>query len=143
MMAVEYSAPLVQTVADNGNILFTASNPRFGVRSINWREGAGIISLAGASGQCRAQYLVDFSANIAVAAGGTVGPISVALSLGGEPLPASTAIVTPAAVGDFWNVRVQALVDARCGCCEQISVRNTSGTPIDVQNAVLIVERKA
>jgi hypothetical protein len=143
MMAVEYSAPLVQTVADNGNILFTASNPRFGVRSINWREGAGIISLSGACGQCRAQYLVDFTANIAVAAGGTVGPISVALSLGGEPLPASTAIVTPAAVGDFWNVRVQALVDARCGCCEQISVRNTSGTPIDVQNAVLIVERKA
>lgn len=143
MMAVEYSAPLVQTVADNGNILFTASNPRFGVRSVNWREGAGIISLAGASGQCRAQYLADFTANIAVAEGGTVGPISVALSLGGEPLPASTAIVTPAAVGDFWNVRVQALVDTRCGCCEQISVRNTSGTPIDVQNAVLIVERKA
>lgn len=142
-MAVEYSAPLAQTVAANSNILFTASNPRFGVRSVNWREGAGIISLAGASGQCRAQYLVDFTANIAVAAGGTVGPISVALSLGGEPLPASTAIVTPAAVGGFWNVRVQALVDARCGCCEQISVRNTSGTSIDVQNAVLIVERKA
>lgn len=142
-MAVEYSAPLLQTVVPNGNILFTASNPRCGVRSINWREGSGIINVNGASDQCRAQYIAEFTANIAVAEGGTVGPISVALSLGGEPLPASTAIVTPAAVGDFFNVHVQALVDARCGCCAQISVRNTSDTAIDVQNATLIVERKA
>lgn len=142
-MAVEYSAPALQTVAPNGNILFTASNPRYGVRSVNWREGAGIVELSGASCQCRAQYIVEFTANIAVAAGGTVGPISIALSIGGEPLAASTAIVTPAAIGDYWNVHVQALVDARCGCCERISVRNTSATTIDVQNANLIVERKA
>lgn len=142
-MAVELTAPALQTVTENGNILFTASNPRCGVRSINWREGSGIVDLSGASHQCRAQYIVEFTANIAVAEGGTVGPISVALALGGEPLLSSTAIVTPAAIGDFWNVHVQALVDARCGCCEQVSVRNTSATAIDVQNANLIVERKA
>lgn len=143
MMAVEYSAPLVQTVAENGNILFTASNPRCGVRSINWREGSGIVDLSGASHQCRAQYIAEFTANIAVAAGGTVGPISVALAIDGESLSASTAIVTPAAVGNFFNVHVQALVDVRCGCCARISIRNTSATAIDVQNATLIVERKA
>ncbi|MBQ7930543.1 MAG: hypothetical protein IJ334_05955 [Clostridia bacterium] len=142
-MAVELTAPVLQTVAENGNILFTAINPRCGVRSISWREGSGIVDLSGATRQCRAQYIVEFTANIAVAESGTVGPISVALALGGEPLLASTAIATPAAIGDFWNVHVQALVDARCGCCEQVSVRNTSATAIDVQNASLIVERKA
>lgn len=40
-----------------------------------------------------------FGGNIAIATGGTVTPISVAIAINGEPLPATTMTVTPAAVG--------------------------------------------
>ena len=42
--------------------------------------------------------------NIAIPTGGAVSPISIALSVSGEPLASATAIVTPAAVEDYFNV---------------------------------------
>ena len=51
------------------------------------REGSGLVTLRGlTSGQCRARFKVSFGGNIAIPTGGTVGPISVALAVGGEPL---------------------------------------------------------
>jgi hypothetical protein len=86
---------------------------------------------------------VWFGANIAVPTGGTVGEISIALSIDGEELGASTAIVTPAAVEEFFNVSVAAYIPVERGCCVTVAVENTSDQAINVQNANLIIERIA
>ena len=52
-------------------------------------------------------------------------------------------IVTPAAVGEYFNVAGGVFLDVPAGCCTQVSVRNTSVGAVDVQNANLIVERVA
>lgn len=76
-------------------------------------------------------------------ADGTAAPIQLSLALDGEPLASTTMIFVPAAVGDFGNVFSAVFVDVPKGCCEQISVKNTSTVPIEVQNSNLIVERVA
>lgn len=138
----EFTAVAVQTVAANQNVLFTET-PICGGRGIYHREGSGIVTAKGNTGQCRARYRVTFGANIAVPTGGTVEAISVAIALNGEPLASATAIVTLAAVEEFFNVSLSVFVDAPCGCCTDISVENVSTQPILVQNANLIVERVA
>ncbi len=138
----EYTYIPIQLVEDNANVLFDAEPVR-GSPAIYHRDGSGIVTLRGNTNQCRARYKVTFGGNIAVPEDETVGPISVALSIEGEPLGSATAIVTPAAVDEYFNVFVAAFIDVFCGCCVTIGVRNTSGIPINVQNANLIVERVA
>ena len=111
--------------------------------SIVHREGAGIVTLRGLTNQCRARYKVSFGANIAIPTGGTVEAISLAIAVNGEPLVSATAIVTPAAVGDYWNIFVSANVDVPRGCCLTVAAENTSGQAINVANANMIVERVA
>lgn len=139
----QYSANAVQTVALNQNILFT-DTPVRGNCFIMHREGSGIVSLRAPQNQC-ARFLVEFSGNIAVAAtGGTVGPISVAIAVDGEPLLSSNMIVTPTAAGAYFNVSSQEYINVPCGCCATVAVENTSAeSPIDVQNANLTVTRVA
>ena len=91
--------------------------------------------------QRTANYLVDFGANIAIPTGGTVGAISVAITIDGSTLPASTMTVTPAAVEEFFNVSRAINAGIFAGCCESIAVRNTSDQPILVQNANIIITR--
>lgn len=52
-------------------------------------------------------------------------------------------IQTPAAANEFNNVASAIFLDVPAGCCTQISVKNISTQPINVQNANLIVERVA
>lgn len=111
--------------------------------SIVHREGAGIVTLRGLTNQCRARYKVSFGANIAIPAGGTVEAISLALAVNGEPLVSATAVVTPAAVGDYGNIFVSANVDVPRGCCLTVAAENISGQAINVANANMIVERVA
>ena len=75
-MAVELTAPAVQTVQYGGNVLFTDAPVRCNRGYVVHRDGAGIITLRGVNCQCRARYKVTFGGNIAIAAGGTVAPIS-------------------------------------------------------------------
>ncbi len=140
---MEITANAVQTVQPASNILFTET-PVSGCCNIRHREGSGLVTLRGqTSGQCRARYRVSFGGNIAVAEGGTVGPISVAIAIDGEAVGPTTMIVTPAAVGEYFNVFGAIFIDVPKGCCFTVSVRNTSATAIDVQNANLIAERVA
>lgn len=111
--------------------------------SIVHREGAGIVTLRGLTNQCRARYRVSFGANIAIPTGGTVEAISLAIAVNGEPLVSATAVVTPAAVGDYGNVFVSANVDVPRGCCLTVAAENTSGQAINVANANMTVERTA
>ena len=139
----EYTANAAQTVAANQNILFTDTAVP-GNCSITHREGSGLVTLRGLTQcQARARYKVSFGGNIAIPTGGIIGPISIALAINGEPVASTTAIVTPAAVEEYFNVFSSIFLDIPKGCCSQISVENVSGESILVQNANLIVERVA
>ena len=139
---MEVTANALQTVAENQNVLFI-DTPVGGCCSILHREGSGLVTLRGVTSQCRARFKAFFSGNIAIPTGGTVSAISLALAINGEAVAATTMIQTPAAVAEFANVATAIYVDVPAGCCLTLSVRNTSGQAIDVQNANLIVERVA
>ena len=136
----------VQVVQPNQNVLLDSSIP-CNKGYVLHREGAGIVTLRGAANGCNsfARYQVTFNGNIAIPTGGTVGPISIALAIDGEPVQTSKAIVTPAAVGDYSNVTSTAIITVPKCCCYTVAVENTSvdGTNIEVQNANLVVTRIA
>ena len=143
-MAAEYSAVADQTVAVDDNILFGNGNRACRKGFVQHRDDSGIFFLKGATNGCRAVYRVTFNGNIAIATGGTVEPISVALTINGEELGNALATVTPAAIGDFFNVSVATFIDIPCGCCVTVSVENVSDTTaIDVSNANIIFDRVA
>lgn len=139
---MEIIANAVQTVAANQNVYFT-DKVTDGNCCIMHRDDSGLVTLKGVTNQCRARYKVSFGGNIAIATGGTIEAISLALTIEGEPVGATTMTVVPAAVGDFWNVFSTVFIDVPRGCCVTASVRNISTQAIDVQNANLIVERVA
>ena len=138
----EFTAVTEQEVQTNRSIIYNEVAVS-GNCSILHREGSGIVTLRGITNQCRARFKISFGANIAIPDGGTVGEISVAIAISGEPLGASTMIVTPAAVEEYQNVYASAFIDVPKGCCVQVSVDNTSIQEILVQNANLIIERTA
>ena len=138
----EFTAIALTEVAENQNILFTET-PVPATKGILHRAGSGIVRVGGNGSQVRARYLVAFSGNIQIPTGGTVGEISLAISIDGEPLASTQMIVTPAAVENLFNVSAQAYIDVACGCCAIIAVQNTSDQAIEVQNANLIVVRVA
>lgn len=82
-------------------------------------------------------------ADIAIPTGGVVAPITLAIATNGEGVNSSNMIQTPAAANEFNNVASAIFLDVPAGCCTQISVKNISTQPINVQNANLIVERVA
>ena len=154
----EFTQNAVQTVNPNQPVtLVTSIGCPKGY--VYHRNGSGIVTLRGITNNCFARYQVTFNGNIAIPDGGTVGPISVALAIDGEPILTSRAIVTPAAAADnpptqnnFFNVTSTALITIPKGCCFNVSVENTSesATPattpapvILVQNANLTVTRIA
>ena len=143
-MAAEYSAVAVLTVAVDDNILFDNGSRACRKGFVQHRDDSGIFFLKGATNGCRAVYRVTFNGNIAISTGGTVEPISVALTINGEELGNATATVTPAAIGDFFNVSVTTFIEIPCGCCVTVSVENVSDTTaIDVTNANIIFDRVA
>lgn len=143
----EFTYNPVQTVEANQPVLLNTSIP-CNKGYVFHRNESGVVTLRGiVNNPCApfARYQCTFNANIAVSTGETVGPISVALAISGEPLLTSRAIVTPAAVGDYFNVTSTAFVTVPAGCCSEISVENVSadGVTIDVQNSNLVVARVA
>lgn len=142
----EYVANAVQTVTSTQNVLFTEDVDPCRRGYVLHRQGSGLFTLRGVVNNpnaCSAKYKVSFGANIAIATGGTVEPISMALAIDGEPIPTSQAIVTPAAVGDYWNIYESIYISVPRGCCYTIAVENTGEQAIDVINANIIIERTA
>lgn len=139
---MEIIANALQTVQANQNVYFTET-PVCGGPSVLHREGSGLVTLRGQTNQCRARFRVAFGGNISIPTGGTVGPISLAISLEGEALQPTTMTVTPAAVEEFFNVYASTFINVPRGCCVTVSVKNISTQSIDVQNANLIIERVA
>ncbi len=149
----EYVYNPVQLVQPNQNVLLQSSIP-CNRGYVYHRDGSGILTLRGIVNNacgCFARYQVTFNANIAVPTDGTVGPIAVALAIDGEPIQTSRAIVTPAAVDEYFNVTSTAIITVPRGCCFNIAVENASfgataadpATAINVQNANMTVTRIA
>lgn len=147
----EYSNSTDQIVNPGESIVFTIADVPCERGFVRWRAGSGAFNLSGwvlnkrSSCGCRknnnALYLVDFSANIAVPTGETVGAISVAFALDGVTLANSTMEVTPAAVEEFFNVSRATTIPIWRGCCQTVTVRNTSEIPISVSNPNIIFSR--
>lgn len=136
----EFANTFVQQIAANANAVFTEA-PVQPKGCVVHRDGSGVITLRGITNQCFARYLVVFGGNIAIPTGGTVGEISIALSVDGEALGSATATVTPAAVENFFNVSAFAYVDVPRGCCVTIGVKNVNTQTIELSNANLAVTR--
>ena len=93
-------------------------------------------------------------ANVQIPEGGAVTPIALALTVNGSVIPESVAIVTPAAVGDYWHIHTDATITVPCGCCVTVSAVYYDGTEDDPatpptpsitvrRNAAINVERIA
>ena len=139
---MEIIANAIQEVTANQNVYFTDTVTCGGL-TVTHRDDSGLVTLRGLTNQCRARFKVTFGGNIAVPTGGTVGPISLAIAIDGEPVRSTTMTVTPAAVEEYFNVFSAIFVDVPRGCCLTVSVQNITATAIEVQNANLIIERVA
>ena len=150
----EYTYNPIQLVEPDQNVILNDNIP-CNRGYVLHREESGIVTLRGIVNNprcCFARYQVTFNGNIAVPEDGTVGPIAIALAIDGEPILTSRAIVTPAAVDEYFNVTSTAIITVPRGCCFSLSVRAVSGvtdpagTPapaIDVINSNLVVNRVA
>lgn len=138
----EFTASNIQTVAAGQNVPLTetaaSSKP-----CIVHREGSGQVTLRGLTNQNRARFKVAFGGNIAIPTGGTVEAITAALAINGEALASATATVTPAAVENYFNIYVSAIVEVPRGCCLTVGMRNTSTQAVNFANSNLTVERVA
>ena len=149
----EYAYNPIQLVEPGQNVILDTVIP-CNKGYVYHRNQSGIVILRGivnCPNACFARYQVTFNGNIAIPEGGTVGPISVALAIDGEPVQTSRAIVTPAAVDEYFNVTSTAIITVPKGCCFSVAVENTSAPAtaggvapeINVQNANLTVSRIA
>ena len=130
-MAAEFVNNEEQLVASGSNLLLLDSiKCPYGY--VVHDNGTGIISLKYVSKNvpvCRCStpmtnYRVTCNCNIAIPTGGTVGAIAIAIAENGEEIPTSKAIVTPAAVEEFWNVSVDKIISVPYGCCPSIAIEN-------------------
>jgi len=150
----EFTYNPIQLVEANQNVVLNNSiecNKGY----VLHRNESGIVILRGIVNNptsCFARYQVTFNGNIALPTDATVGPISIAIALDGEPLQTSKAIVTPTVVDSYFNVTSTAIITVPKGCCFTVAIENTSSsatpgtTPapsINVQNANLTVSRIA
>ena len=151
-MAAEYLANAVQEVSLNAPVVFSASIPC--TKGYVYHEDeTGIFILRGiTSGQCFATYRVTYNGNVAIPAGGAVGPVALALTVNGEPRLTSRAIYTPAAVDEYGNLTSTAIIKVPRGCCFSLSVEYVQATDdpavvptpiVEVQNSNLVVDRIA
>ena len=156
----EYAYNPYQVVEPNQNVILDTVIP-CNKGYVYHRNASGIVILRGivnCATSCFARYQVTFNGNIALLNGATVGPISVALAIDGEPIQTSKAIVTPAAAAEnpptadnFFNVTSTAIITVPKGCCFSVAVENTSAPAaaggvapeIVVSNANLTVSRIA
>lgn len=147
----EWTNVAVQTVNPGESIVFTENPVPCNRGLILHRDDSGAFLMKGIdnsvpNGCCcnrnrAVNYMADFGANIAVPTGSTVGAISVAFAVDGNTLAGTEMEVTPAAVGQYFNVSRAANVPIWRGCCQTLSIRNTSSIPILVENANLVLSK--
>ena len=154
-MAAEYSAIANQNILPGQPMIFQDSPVPNDYGYIFHRDGSGIFRLASRTNRifggcckcCRrlleSQYRISFGANVAIPEGGAIEPITMALAIDGVIDQASLMEVTPAAVGQYWNIGTDIIIAVPSICrCETVSVVNagTAATGIDARNGTIIIE---
>ena len=142
----EYRMNAIQTVPAGGTIVF--SNDFFPCNKglIVHQNDSGLFQVRGIVNNPCAEYgklKINFGANIAVPTGGTVEAITLAITVNGVTEPATTMISTPTAVEEFNNVSREVEIPIPRGCCQNVAVTNTSTQDIEVQNAIIDLDRIA
>lgn len=92
---------------------------------------SGVLTLKGNTCNKFARYEVTVQGNVAVPTGEAVTPIALGISVNGSVIPESVAIVTPAAVGDYWHINTSVPITVPCGCCVSVSAAYVDGTEDD------------
>ena len=148
----EYLANAIQNVSLDNPVIFSASIP-CNRGYVYHEDETGIFILRGVTNNCFARYQVTFNGNIAIPTGGTITPISVAITVSGEARPTSRSIYVPTVVETYGNVTSTAIITVPKGCCFSVSVRYIDATTddpatvptpvIEVQNANLTITRIA
>ena len=126
----EYVTTTDALVALNGTIPFNAVSIPCGSGNVV-PLAVGILNLRGSASNRFARYNVGVKANVQIPTGGAVTPIALAIALNGAVIPESVAIVTPAAVGDYWHINTEIPVTIPCGCCGTVSAVYVDGTEDD------------
>lgn len=142
----EYRYPAEQTVQPGGTVIFSNDSFPCGNGSIIHQDDSGVFIARGVVKNPYAaigRLSVDFGANVAIPTGGTVEEITLAVSVGGAPEPASTIRITPTAVDVYENVSRSIEVPIYRGVSQYISVTNTSSQPIILTNAIIDLVRTA
>lgn len=106
----------------------------------------GILNLNGNTSNRFARYDVTLQGNIQIPTGGAVTPIALGITLNGVVIPESVAIVTPAAVEEYWHVSTTASVTVPCGCCLTVAGAYVDGTeddPATTPTPSIQIRRKA
>lgn len=91
----------------------------------------GVFNLNGNTSNRFARYEITLQGNVQIPTGGAVTPIALGITLNGVIIPESVAIVTPAAVEDYWHIHTTAIVTVPCGCCLTVSGAYVDGTEDD------------
>ena len=91
----------------------------------------GILNLKGNTPNKFARYEVTLQGNVQIPTGGEVTPIALGVALNGAVIPESVAIVTPAAVEDYWHINTTVTITVPCGCCLTVSGVYVDGTEDD------------
>ena len=91
----------------------------------------GILNLKGNTPNKFARYEVTLQGNVQIPTGGAVTPIALGIALNGAVIPESAAIVTPAAVEDYWHINTTVTITVPCGCCLTVSGVYVDGTEDD------------
>lgn len=131
-----------QIIVPNGNALLNDSiscNKGY----VLHQNGFGLLTLRGIVNGCGnfARYEIIANGNMGIPTGGTVEAIALALALVGEEIPTSKAIVTPAAVEEFFNFTCSTIITVPRGCCYSVALENvlpgvfTATGTVDVETA--------
>lgn len=91
----------------------------------------GVLNLNGNTSNRFARYEVTLQGNVQIPEGGAVTPIALGITLNGVVIPESVAIVTPAAVENYWHINTSAPITVPCGCCLTVSGAYVDGTEDD------------
>ena len=150
----EWTSVAAQTVNPGESIVFTENPVPCTLGLILHRDDSGAFLAKGISAVNQilgrgcgcgnnkvVNYNVAFGANVAVPTGETVGPITVAIAVDGNTIAGTEMEVTPAAVEEFSNISRKSSIPIWKGCCQTISVRNTSPIPILVENANFVIRQ--
>lgn len=126
-----------QTVASGQSITFNTVLSKTGCAECH-RENTGSVKLCAKN----AIYQIEFTANVTGATAST--PVQLTVQLGGDNLPETNMIYTPATADAVGNVSVSFPVRNNCCDYDRISVVNTGTTDITVSaNPLLFIHRIA